>query len=68
MSSLQPGQERRDIQGHGIERQGNINSDMQRLQGIFHMIGLCLKCFSSGVDVITNEKNPEAACEKCKDK
>ena len=30
------------------------------------MKGLCLKCFSSGVTVITNESNPEAVCEKCK--
>jgi hypothetical protein len=24
-------------------------------------VGLCSKCFSSGVDIITDEKNPESS-------
>ncbi len=36
-------------------------------EGAVIVTGLCQTCFTSGVDVITHEKNPEAACEKCKE-
>ena len=61
------GQGRCRIQGHWIERQGDINSDMQGLQGTFHMTGLCSECHSSGVEIAISEDFGQTICEKCKD-
>ena len=41
---------------------------MREMQGdCILMKGLCSKCFSSGVSGITDEKNPQATCEKCRE-